>query len=368
MDRFAQMIIAAARQAEADSGIDIAKEPDRIGASIATGIGGLGSFQDCYDTLQRARPRPRQPFSIPSIIPNMGAGWVSIELGTKGPLIVRVHGVRRVEHGDRRRARRDSPRPRRHDARAAAPRRRSRRSASPDSAPCVRSRVGTTTREARLAAVRPARDGFVMGEAGAVLVLEELEHAQARGAKIYAELARLRPLLGRDAHDRARPDRREPGTRDHDGLRRRGGRPERDRLRQRARDLDAARRLDRDARDQARARRGERAKTPISSTKGATDIASAPPARSRRSSRFSRCATGSSADDQLRVPDPECDLDYVPNEARDADIGRRLEQVRVRRPQRLHCGPALRRSTAAQCRHRVPPPNDPLSRVSGPGP
>src|SRR5262249_58587692 len=50
MDRFAQIIVAAARQAEADSGIDIAKEADRIGASIATGIGGLQSYQDCYDT------------------------------------------------------------------------------------------------------------------------------------------------------------------------------------------------------------------------------------------------------------------------------------------------------------------------------
>ena len=49
MDRFAQMILAAARQAEADSGIDIAADPTRIGSSIATGIGGLRSFQDCYD-------------------------------------------------------------------------------------------------------------------------------------------------------------------------------------------------------------------------------------------------------------------------------------------------------------------------------
>src|SRR5262249_46891060 len=52
MDRFAQLILAAARQAEADSGIDIAVEADRIGASIATGIGGIKSFQDCYDTLK----------------------------------------------------------------------------------------------------------------------------------------------------------------------------------------------------------------------------------------------------------------------------------------------------------------------------
>src|SRR5919206_317604 len=87
MDRFAQMILAAARQAEQDSGIDVSASPERVGASIATGIGGLKSFQDCYDVLKERGPDRVNPFSIPSIIPNMGAGWVSIELGTKGPLM-----------------------------------------------------------------------------------------------------------------------------------------------------------------------------------------------------------------------------------------------------------------------------------------
>src|SRR5437763_6491591 len=86
MDRFAQMIVAAARQADADSGVDVAADPDAVGASIATGIGGLKSFQDCYDVLRDRGPDRVSPFSIPCIIPNMGAGWVSIELGTKGPL------------------------------------------------------------------------------------------------------------------------------------------------------------------------------------------------------------------------------------------------------------------------------------------
>ena len=86
MDRFAQMIVAAARQAEADSGLEIAKEVDRVGASIATGIGGLGAFQDCYQTLIDRGPDRVNPFSITAIIPNMGAGWVSMELGTRGPL------------------------------------------------------------------------------------------------------------------------------------------------------------------------------------------------------------------------------------------------------------------------------------------
>ena len=87
MDRFAQMILAAARQAEQDSSIDIAADPERVGASVATGIGGLGSFQNCYDVLLARGPDRVSPFSIPCIIPNMGAGWVSIELGPKGPLM-----------------------------------------------------------------------------------------------------------------------------------------------------------------------------------------------------------------------------------------------------------------------------------------
>src|SRR5256885_2292296 len=86
MDRFAQLILAAARQAEADSGVDVKADGDRIGASIATGIGGLKSFQDCYDTLKERGPDRVNPFAIPCIIPNMGAGWVSMQLGTRGPL------------------------------------------------------------------------------------------------------------------------------------------------------------------------------------------------------------------------------------------------------------------------------------------
>src|SRR5256885_3799319 len=85
MDRFAQMILAAARQAESDSGIDISKEPERVGASIATGIGGLRSFQDCHEVLRSRGPDRVNPFSIPSIIPDMGAGWLSIELWTPSP-------------------------------------------------------------------------------------------------------------------------------------------------------------------------------------------------------------------------------------------------------------------------------------------
>jgi 3-oxoacyl-[acyl-carrier-protein] synthase II len=187
MDRFAQMILAAARQAENDSGVDVAGAPDRFGASIATGIGGLHSYQECYHVLLTRGPDRVSPFSIPSIIPNMGAGWVSIELGTKGPLMSQCTAcaASNMAIGDAM----DEIRVGRADVMFAGG----------TEAPITE--VGIAGFDAMRALSRrngdPAhasrpfdneRDGLVMGEAAAVLVLEELEHARSRGAKIYAEL------------------------------------------------------------------------------------------------------------------------------------------------------------------------------------
>ena len=156
MDRFAQMIVAASRQAESDSGIDIAKEPDRVGASIATGIGGLGAFQDCFQALIDRGPDRVNPFSITAIIPNMGAGWVSMELGTQRPALLPVHRVRGFEHGDRRRRGRDPARTRRRDDLRRHRGAGSRASVSPASARCAPSRAATTTRKAHPARSTPA--------------------------------------------------------------------------------------------------------------------------------------------------------------------------------------------------------------------
>ena len=87
MDRFTHLALAAARQAEADAGLDIAADPDRVGAAVATGIGGLKSFEACIQVLDTRGPDRVNPFSIVQIIPNLAAGWVSMELGTKGPLL-----------------------------------------------------------------------------------------------------------------------------------------------------------------------------------------------------------------------------------------------------------------------------------------
>ena len=187
IDRFAQMIVSAARQAEQDSGVDIASEPDRVGVSVATGIGGLRAYQECYDTLLERGPDRVNPFSIPAIIPNMGAAWVSMELGTRGPLssqctacaasnmaigesldAIRLGRAEVMLAGGT-----EAPITEIGIAGFGAMRALSRRNGDPKRAS------------------RPfdlERDGFVMGEAAAILVLEELEHAQARGAKIYAEV------------------------------------------------------------------------------------------------------------------------------------------------------------------------------------
>jgi 3-oxoacyl-[acyl-carrier-protein] synthase II len=86
MDRFSQLALSAARMAEADSGISIASYPERVGAAVATGIGGLYAFENCFQSLLERGPDRTSPFAIVQIIPNMAAAWVSMELGAKGPL------------------------------------------------------------------------------------------------------------------------------------------------------------------------------------------------------------------------------------------------------------------------------------------
>ena len=203
MDRFAQMILSAARQAEADAGKGVISDPDRVGVSVATGIGGLKSFQDCYDVLKERGPDRVNPFSIPQIIPNMGAAWVSMELGTRGPLASQCTACAASNMAIGEGA--DAIRLGRANvmfcggteagitpvgiAGFGAMRALSRRNDDPRRAS------------------RPfdaGRDGFVMGEAGAVLVLEELEHARARGARIYAELVGYG--LSSDANHVTEPD------------------------------------------------------------------------------------------------------------------------------------------------------------------
>jgi 3-oxoacyl-[acyl-carrier-protein] synthase II len=318
MDRFAQMILAAARQGERDSGIDIGKEPERVGASVATGIGGLRSYQDCYDVLLERGPDRVSPFSIPSIIPNMGAGWVSIELGTKGPLMSECTAcaASNMAIGDAA----DSIRMGRADVMLAGG----------TEAPITE--VGIAGFDAMRAlsrrndeprrASRPfdrGRDGLVMGEAAAVLVLEDLEHARARGAKIYGELAGYG--VSADAAHMTEPD---PT----------GANPARAmKMAMEDAGVDSAEvgyinahatstplgdasetRVIKNALGEEHALR-----TPVSSTKGATGHCFG--AAGAIEAVFTALAV---YDRKLpptinyEVEDPECDLDYIANESRDA--------------------------------------------------
>jgi len=187
MDRFSQMALSAARMAEADSGISISDEPDRVGAAVATGIGGLGAFEDCFQSLLERGPDRTRPFAIIQIIPNMAAAWVSMELGTRGPLATETTAcaASNMAIGDGLDAIRlgradvmlcggtEAPVTRVGIAGFSAMRALSQRNDDP--------KRGSRPFDAD-------RDGFVMGEAGAMLVLEELEHARERGASIHAEV------------------------------------------------------------------------------------------------------------------------------------------------------------------------------------
>jgi 3-oxoacyl-[acyl-carrier-protein] synthase II len=318
IDRFTHLVLSAAYQAQEDAGLDIHADADRIGASIATGIGGIRSFQECYDTLLSRGPDRVNPFAIPAIIPNLGAGWVSIMLGTRGPLSAQCTAcaASNMAIGDGL----DAIRLGRADvmlcggteaavnevgiAGFAAMRALSQRNDDP------------------VAASRPfdaERDGFVMGEAGAVLVLEELERARARGAKIYAEVAGYG--LSSDANHITEPDPTGPVRAfamalDDAGV----GTHEIDYVNAHATSTPIG---DSSETKMLKLALGEEnaRNTPVSGTKGATGHCLG--AAGAIEATFTTLAV---RDGKLpptinyEVEDPDCDLDYVPNTARDADV------------------------------------------------
>ena len=188
-DRYTHFGFVAAKQAVGDSGLDMTKEDgDRVGVIIGSGIGGMYTYESQLKVLAERGPRKVSPFTIPSLIGNMCAGLVAIEYGARGPNFGLVsacatgtHALGEAAHTIRRG---DA------DVMIAGG---AEASITPFAYASFCSMKAMSTRnDAPEKACRPfdkGRDGFIMGEGSGVLVLESLEHAQARGARIYCELA-----------------------------------------------------------------------------------------------------------------------------------------------------------------------------------
>jgi 3-oxoacyl-[acyl-carrier-protein] synthase II len=189
MDRCTQFAIAATKMALEDSKLDLDKEDrERIGTIIGTGIGGIETLHDQYKTLFDRGPNRISPFFVPMMIANMPSGQTSITFGLQGPCECVVtacatgtnsigDAYRIIERGDA-------------DVMVAGG---SEAAVSPAAVAgfCSMKALSTRNDEPETAS-RPftlGRDGFVMGEGSGVVILESLEHAQARNAHIYAEIA-----------------------------------------------------------------------------------------------------------------------------------------------------------------------------------
>jgi 3-oxoacyl-[acyl-carrier-protein] synthase II len=188
-DRFTHLAMAAAKMAVADSGIDLdnLKQRDRFGVIVSTGIGGLKTLQDQLQILLTRGPGRNSPFTIPMLISNMAGGVISMEFGLRGPNLCIVTACatsnnaigeswRIIKFGDA-------------DIFLAGG----------SEASIVEIGVAgfsamkalSTRNDEPEGASRPFdrdRDGFVMSEGSGIVVVEELEHAKARGAKIYCEI------------------------------------------------------------------------------------------------------------------------------------------------------------------------------------
>lgn len=187
MEKFSQYAVAAAKEACVDAGIDIQKEdPYRCGVVIGSGIGSLTQIEKQYQTILEKGPGKVNPLMVPLMISNMAAGNVSIQLGLKGKCTNVVtacasgtncigDALRAIQYGDA-------------EVMFAG---------GAESCICPTGVAGFTALTALTESEDPERasipfdkerSGFVLGEGAGVVVLEELEHAKARGAKIYAEV------------------------------------------------------------------------------------------------------------------------------------------------------------------------------------
>ena len=320
MDIFIHYALAAARIAMDDAGLEISENnADRVGVIIGTGLGGLSTIEKYHKILMERGPQRVTPFFIPMLIANEASGQVAIEYGVKGPNLCIVtacatgnHSIgeacRAIQHGDA-------------DAIIAGG---VEATITPLALGGFNAMKALSTRNAEPErASRPLdrdRDGFVMGEGGAVVILEELEYARARGAKIYAELVGY-GYTG-DAYHLAAPDPEGDGAarcmqmalrdaqlspQEVDYINAHGTSTE-------LNDITETVAIKRVFGDHAR-------KLPISSTKSMTGHLLG--AAGSTEAVFSVLAIRDKIIPptiNYENPDPRCDLDYVPNVAREAAV------------------------------------------------
>jgi len=203
-DRYTHFGFVAAGQAVRDSGLDMAREDgDRVGVIIGSGIGGMQTYETQLRVLFERGPRKVSPFTIPALIVNMCSGLVAIAYGARGPNFGVVSACASGTH-----ALGEAARAIRHGEADVMIAGGSEAAITPFAyASFCAMKAMTTRNDAPRQASRPFdknRDGFVMGEGAGVLVLESLEHARARGARIYCELAGYAATC--DAYHITQPD------------------------------------------------------------------------------------------------------------------------------------------------------------------
>ncbi len=203
MDRYSQLAVAAANMAREDAGLSLDGDPYQIGTSVGSGIGGLNTFYEQTLVLHERGPDRLSPFFVPMMIPNMAAAHVSMALGLKGPVNATCTACAASANalGDAFQLIRRGDVPVMFAGGAEAP------IGHIGVGAFAAMRALSTRNDEPQRASRPfdsERDGFVMGEGSAILVLEEREHALARGARIYGEF--LGYGMTGDAYHLTEPD------------------------------------------------------------------------------------------------------------------------------------------------------------------
>ncbi len=319
-DRYTHFGFVAAKQAVADSGLDIsAEDPDEVGVLVGSGIGGMLTYELQLRRFVEGGPRKVSPFTIPALIGNICSGLVAIEYGVRGPnfgvvsaCATATHAIGEAMHMIRRG---DAKVMIAGGAEAAV---------TPFAYASFCSMKAMSTRnDDPQTASRPfsmGRDGFVMGEGAGVLVLESLEHAKARGARIYGEVAGYAATA--DAHHITMPDPEGKGL----------GMAMTRALRSASVPTDAVDYINahgtstpyNDKFETLAIKRlfGDRAaKVPVSSTKSMTGHLLGAAGGIEAVACLKTLETQTLAPTiNLNDPDPDCDLDYVPNTAREAKV------------------------------------------------